>query len=334
MTQAWARGRRHFGLLELDEYLKCVRVQIPYHVVAGAEDGPTLYIQACQHGTEINGWAACREILEKVTPEGLRGTLIVVPVANPIAFQARLHGYPTEGHNMNRVWPGDARGPFLPYRMTALLYENLIMLADAAIDFHCWGDMGLPMAWTYRGRQECIRAFGTPYIMEYDLDDSMPMLQAPCERRGIPFCAIEMIPQDRIKPESAALGVTGALNLMRWLGMLEGPMDYPAERFLCAAGPVDESVAVTSEGMWVPLTARGIAVEEGQLLGRVHDWITLEPREEIRAPWSGLLYTNLAPWDRRNTNLVEPGDVVVTLRKLEAVLAPPAGPGPGEAALR
>lgn len=326
-------GERRLEWLSAGDYLKCVRVQIPVHVVVGRKAGPTLYLQACQHGTEINGWAACREILERVTPEALRGTLIVVPVANPIALQARLHGYPTEGHNMNRVWPGDPKGPFLPHRLAAALWRRYIRHADAVIDFHCWGDMGLPMAWGNPGLPGWIRAFGTPYLMEYLPPASMPMLQLPCASRGIPFCAMEMIPQDRIEPASVRLGVAGALNIMRYTGMISGEMEYAPKRYLCAPGPEDESLTVSTEGMWVPIAERGTVVRKGQVLGRVHDWMTLEVREEICAPWGGLLYSDRAPWDRRNTNLVEPGEAVAVVRKLEAVLSPRDGPGPGEVSL-
>lgn len=328
------RSGRFLEWAEAGGYLKCLRVRIPVHVVVGERPGPTLYIQGCQHGVEINGWAACRSILEAVSPTELRGALIVVPVANPVALQARLHGYPTEAHNMNRVWPGDPRGPFLPHRMAAALWQRYIRHADAVIDFHCWSDVGLPMAWTYPGKQPWIRAFGTPYLMEYRPEASMPMLQVACEAKGIPCCAIEMIPQDRIEPTSVRLGVTGALNLMRYMGMISGEMQYPPRRYLCTAGPEDESLTVGTEGMWVPSAERGSQVKKGQVLGCVYDWITLEPREEVRAPWGGLLYLNRGPWERRNESLVEPGDCVAVLRKLEAVLRPQDGPRSGEANLQ
>ncbi len=329
MPNQLKRGTRTLEWVSAGDYLKGVRVRLPAHVVTGKRAGPTLYIQACQHGTEINGWAACREILERVRPEELRGTLIVVPVANPIALQARLHGYPDEAPNKNRVWPGDPQGPFLPHRMAAALWRRYIRHADTVIDFHCWGDMGLPMAWTQIGLPDLIRAFGTPYLMELRRNPNLRMLGLACQDHGIPCCALEMIPQNRIAPESVRLGVTGALNLLRFTGMLEGEMEYPPRRYVCAPGPEDVSLTVSTEGMWMPLAERGKPAKKGQVLGRVHDWLTLEVLEEIAAPWSGLVYSDRAPWDRPNTNLVEPGDAVATMRKLEAVLRPSDGPFPG-----
>lgn len=53
--------------LELDEYLKQIKVRIPYHVIRGRDAGPTLYVQACQHGTELHGWEVVGRVFDWAT---------------------------------------------------------------------------------------------------------------------------------------------------------------------------------------------------------------------------------------------------------------------------
>src|SRR3712207_2431777 len=52
------------------------------HVVRGERPGPTLTLSAMLHGDEWFMLEITRAILEAVRPEGLRGTLIALPVAN------------------------------------------------------------------------------------------------------------------------------------------------------------------------------------------------------------------------------------------------------------
>ncbi|MHB9131841.1 MAG: succinylglutamate desuccinylase/aspartoacylase family protein [Armatimonadota bacterium] len=323
------RGTRVCEYLELDEYLKCVKVRIPVHIVNGVQDGPTLYVQACQHGTELNGWEAARQLLDAVTPDRLCGRLIVVAMANPIAFQARLHGYPAESYNMNRVWPGKRDGAFMPERLAALLWESLIADADAVVDFHCWGDVSIPMAWTTPGMRRWVEAFGTPYVFEMDINRATPMLQNACHDTGKPYCAVEMIPQDWINLSSVPLGFNGATNLMRYLGMIDGDMVFPPERFFFKHGPIDHLPVNTCGGMWVPAPGKATMVQQGQLLGRVYDWESLRVLEEITSPVDGFYYFDRPVTTLRNHNLVDPGTEIACIREVDAIFHPEDGPRQG-----
>jgi len=65
-----------------------VRIETTIHRY-GTGEGPTCYVQAAQHGREINGTELLRRLHGRLTgPDGPRinGTLIVVPVADPLTF--------------------------------------------------------------------------------------------------------------------------------------------------------------------------------------------------------------------------------------------------------
>ena len=112
-------------------------VSVTVHRYCGG-DGPTVYVQAAQHGIELNGPAALRRLHNRLCDAKLAGTVIVVPVMNPLAFDTRSYATPDEYDaqypNVNRVWPGADDGSF-QQRIVAELWP-LAAGADAAIDLH------------------------------------------------------------------------------------------------------------------------------------------------------------------------------------------------------
>lgn len=111
--------------------------------------GPTAYVQAAQHGIELNGTAALRRLHHHLLTADLAGTVIAVPVVNSLAFDHGLYVTPQAvdavNSNCNRVWPGDEAGT-LQERIVAQLWE-LIESTDVVIDLHT----GTPdMQWVRR----------------------------------------------------------------------------------------------------------------------------------------------------------------------------------------
>jgi len=50
----------------------------------GREDGPVFHLLAGQHGNELNGCAAVDVFIEELDLSELKGTVLAVPVANPV----------------------------------------------------------------------------------------------------------------------------------------------------------------------------------------------------------------------------------------------------------
>jgi predicted deacylase len=62
-------------------------LNIGAHVLHGKRPGPVLLITAALHGDEINGVEICRRLLKLPKINSLRGTLIVVPIGNPVIYR-------------------------------------------------------------------------------------------------------------------------------------------------------------------------------------------------------------------------------------------------------
>ena len=94
--------------------------RMPLLVYAGTRPGPVLYVQALQHGLELNGCDVMRRLVQDLDPAALRGTLILVPVANPLAARVHMQSFPypdrpTERrtNDMNRRWFAMLSNPVL-----------------------------------------------------------------------------------------------------------------------------------------------------------------------------------------------------------------------------
>src|SRR5215471_12741112 len=72
---------------------------------------PKALITAGIHGDEgpWGAWAI-HKLLDAVSTEDLRGSIRVVPVANPLAMEADLRNAPLDTLDLNRVFPGNADG--------------------------------------------------------------------------------------------------------------------------------------------------------------------------------------------------------------------------------
>ena len=81
------RGELKKGVIKGVELVNNVSIDIPVLVMNGVEEGPTLLLMSTQHGTEIQGIEVIRRVMrERLDPKALRGAVISVPVANPLAF--------------------------------------------------------------------------------------------------------------------------------------------------------------------------------------------------------------------------------------------------------
>src|SRR5712692_7244025 len=87
------------------------RLRVPLGVVIGPRPGPTIVAIGGTHGDEYEGPVGLKNLLnELVADDVVAGRLIVIPVLNVPAFLAGQRESPLDGGNMNRAFPGDARG--------------------------------------------------------------------------------------------------------------------------------------------------------------------------------------------------------------------------------
>src|SRR5438270_12510513 len=102
--------------------------------IASGQPGPRLAVLAAMHGTEYASVAAVGRLIQTLAPARVRGTLILVPVANRLAFETRtMYVCPPDGKNLNRTFPGDAYGTYAEV-LADLLWRRAASQASHILD--------------------------------------------------------------------------------------------------------------------------------------------------------------------------------------------------------
>ncbi len=274
------------------------------HTYRGAEPGPTLYVQAAQHGREINGTEVLRRFHERLPLESLSGTVIAVPVANPLTFDRVSYTTPKQldsvHPNMNRIWPGDAEGS-LHQRLAARLWEY-VTAADAVVDLHTGSPDMLPHV-VYREGDERSRglaaAFGTDLLLAEGAGEDAPdewhrrgfegKLRVAAAEAGIPSITPELAHNKQILEDVVETGVTGLVDVCRHLDALPGAVPERDQR---SARNHLGQVSAADAGLFRPTPglAVGDEVAEGAPIGTVYDPTTYDALQEARTDRGGLLY--------------------------------------------
>ena len=269
-------------------------------VVRGHEDGPVLYVHSTQHGNEISGIEVVRRVVPALNPKKLKGTVIGVPIANPLAFGWRRHHYlqgPEEAYqarpelDIDHFWPGDPGGTHVQ-RLAYALWQQAVRHATHVLDMHTWNRWQAAAttvrAW-HEPSLELAKAFGL-WVQrrpeQLGEKDKTGSITATAIREGKAACAPNFTGQWDIFEGEVRRGVAGLKNVLRSLGMIEGeptrvaPPVYGTEELV--------EVRVARAGIFLPRVKPEAHVRRRARLGVL---VGLEDfsEEAIEAPVDGLV---------------------------------------------
>lgn len=279
---------------------------IPVAVAHGVKAGPVLALLAGAHGTEYASIIALEKLIGEIDAKTLAGTVIILPLVNVPSFQKVVpHLNPTDGKNMNRMYPGRLDGTQTD-RASYLITTQVVEQADHVIDFH-GGDIDESLRpysyWNKTGRADqdaisrgMVLAFGLDHIIisadrPKDPKDSR-YFENTASTRGKPSITVEAGHAGTVETDDVAVLVNGTLSVMRHLKMLPGapkPADNPVW--------IDHLADVASEqgGIFYPLVKRGAYINAGMKIGYVTDYVG-KTLFEARAKEAGvLLYVRAVP---------------------------------------
>jgi predicted deacylase len=217
--------------------------------------------------------------------EDVHGRLIVVPTLNRPAALAGRRTSPLDGADINRVFPPreGASGPSAA--IARFLWEKCIAPADALLDLHSGGsEMEFVLSSNLQGRLgstaseadvEALLAMGAPYALVFDEGGAdgggMPhggTIEGAARALGKRCFSSELGGGGRLTPESVTVARAAALNLLRHLGLLSGPVPNSCSILLAMARP-ENSVTAQQAGLFAPHVGLGDTVREGQRLGEL-----------------------------------------------------------------
>jgi uncharacterized protein len=136
-------GERAFGFLHVGYLAARTEVRIPFQVLNGAHDGPTFCLESTLHGWEPMGAEIIRRAMLRVDPAQLRGTILCLPLANPLSVEfggtiesSGMRVNPVDVLDLNRVWPGKQVNGWLTEQMAYVLWNEVVSRCDYLLDMH------------------------------------------------------------------------------------------------------------------------------------------------------------------------------------------------------
>lgn len=271
----------------------------------GEEDGPLVGISASIHGDENVGSQAILELFRILKDMRIKGTIRLLPVANPSAMVINARFSPLDRRDLNREFPGDPRGTY-SQQLAAALSAEFLGKIDIHIDLHSGTDRPT-VDYVYLLNDEGMsRAFGSKVLYRPNdgkqgtnfggttKDVTMP--------RGTSATVIELGGGIVDQGPYIERIIAGVLNMLRHKGVIEGEEIPPHDQIV-----VNEIAGIRpSKGGWVePLSpALGKPISGGAPLFRVVSPYTFEVLEEVFCPFErGIMIMS-----HLTRNIVQAGD--------------------------
>jgi len=283
-------GSRHDLRLRVADFPDGSTLSIPLILLVGQRRHPKLVTVAGVHGDEYEGPRALMGLGTELAPSALNGTVVLVPIANPLAYNARSREAPEDGLNLNRIFPGHPDGT-LSQRIAFALVHRVIAPCDLAIDLHSAGRWGLMMPMSgFRdstgetAQRSALAAAAFGLEMYWRMAWAPGTLSTALNQLEIPAVGCEVGGMGLARPEDVALYQAGVIRCLRLLGIL-GPslrVEIPA------TVRVMEDVPSPGSGLLDLMVDLRQPVEVGQPIARVlTPWG--EVTGEITAPSAGMI---------------------------------------------
>jgi uncharacterized protein len=266
---------------------------LPCTIIRGRLPGPKLLVTAGVHGAEYSSIEAARR-LTALSPDSITGELTILPVLNIKAFWGHLpYVNPLDGKNINRVFPGDAKGS-ASERLAAWLVETAMTGMDGYVDLHC-GDIIealLPFA-IYRDGDErslaLAMASGFAHVVR---STSQGHSYGAATKIGVPGVLLESGGNGLWTEETVGLLETGVKRIMAKLGMMKTGGGTAPRPTVCRM----EVTKAPASGYWHCAVSPGATVARGATLGTITDLLGQEKRTIIAEHAGPVLYhvTSLA----------------------------------------
>ncbi len=319
---AVAPGERGFTRLSVTSLLVGSDLGIPLHILHGAKPGPVFGLISTIHGMEHFGVRIVRDIIMDIDPRQLAGTILCIPVANPVAFARGKRNTPEEDisfANLNRVFPGlrGKPGPGgaaqpLPGRsltewIAATLVEHFFPRMNFLLDFHCHWDVGgllMLLQELEDGTETNRRAHDMALYYDVGMINENATMGVNTATGYATSLGVACVPvevgagalPEAVQLKSLDICVNGALNVLRRLEMIPGAPSAPRRQ---VSGHVRPHIRPTKAGYLISNCEPedlfregqlGIPVKKGDILAEVFDPYSLETVERIVSPVDGIVY--------------------------------------------
>ena len=258
---------------------------IPVTVIKGAQKGPVFSIVAGIHGYEYPPIMAVQEILNDIKPENLKGTLIIVPIANVEAFQKRTPFVnPLDQKNLNNAFPGLPNGTpteQIAHIITREIISNSTIFLDIhggdanedLLPFVCYYDRKDSPENTKLAHNLSVQS-QINYIVSYpyNLTQNDPAKYAfkQATQQGITALSIEAGKLGTVQKENVDMIKTAVYNMLEYSGNYTGSKSKIKNKNAILLDQQDY-IRVPENGIFYSQLKNGDFVYVNQVLGYITD---------------------------------------------------------------
>lgn len=249
-------------------------VKMPATLIVGTKTGKQILITGGVHGGEYPCIETAIQLAQKIDPKKVTGTILVIHPVNVPAFLAKLQYYgPYDGKNLNRVFPGKAKGTVS--ERIAYTVHQLQLAADFYIDLH-GGDIheslvpfviysNLGGEGIAEQSKAASAALGFPYVVGSVSDNGS---MGAAAKAGTPGFLAELGQCGRWSDDEVTQYMEATYNVLRSLDVLDGEVKTSEVTFL-------KKMAVMTaeqEGCWYAFKKLEEKVKKGDKLGEIRDF--------------------------------------------------------------
>lgn len=272
--------------LAVSESYSSMTVRIPIHIRRATAEGPVIFVTAALHGDEINGTGAIRQLIQDESLRLVRGSLIMVPVLNLLAFD-RHSRYLPDRRDLNRSFPGSKNGS-LASRMARIIFDEIVSRCDYGIDLHTAavrrtnypnvrGDLTNPeVRWL-------AEAFGSEIILNKKGPKGAFRREACAV--GCPTIIMEGGEVWKVEPGIVESATRGIKNVLRRLEMIDSPAESPDFQVVIEK---TKWIRATKGGFMQFHISPGDIVEKGQPLA-TNTTLLGDERNVLSAPFDAVV---------------------------------------------
>ncbi|WP_417559106.1 succinylglutamate desuccinylase/aspartoacylase family protein [Mesoflavibacter zeaxanthinifaciens] len=294
---------------------------LPISILKGETDGPVFTVVAGVHGYEYPPIVATQSIVKSIDLKTLKGTLIVIPIANTASFFSRTPFVnPQDNKNLNNAFPGKENGT-ITEQIAHFITTNIIPISDVFLDIH-GGDACedlIPFVCYYNNEKQPEQTAlaktlsdksGFEYVVSYPYTilDTEPAKYAfkQAVQDGKTALSIECGKLGNVQDENVNLIKKGVFNMLAAMNMyaveIEPHQDviYLNEQYY---------VKATKQGVFYSTYKAGDKVKKDAVVGYTTD-VFGKVIEEYTAPNDGLILYKLA------TPPINVGDTVMCISSL------------------
>ncbi len=249
------------------------------------------------HGDELEGQYVAYLVEERIrkNPEYLKGIVDVYPAMNPLGIDSIIRGIPDFDLDMNRIFPGNKDGMMAEY-MAAKIIDD-VNGSDIAIDIHASNSYlkEIPQIRINEQHEEWLVPIAKLLNMDYIwVHSAATVLESTfaytLNSIGVNTLVVEMGVGMRITNEYCYQLTEGIFNLMKEMGMWEGPVGEIREPIVSTDGFVNYLNARVA-GVFIPKVEHWKDVKKGDLIGEIVNPLTGEEPDPVISPVNGIVFT-------------------------------------------